>query len=148
MDRSKQKRRPASLEPTTGSAIFSSLFGLVAAIITLIALTVAFSFVSLMCPDPRAVSRFLGYAVLYLSSFVGGFVAYKRCGGYPLLCGASFGVLYALINWLFSLLLAPTDAISIGIALIMRVATAGVAILGSYLGSYKPKRRHSQKRRR
>ena len=148
MDRTKPKRRPASVEPTSGSAVFSSLFGLIAALITFIALTAAFSFVSLLCPDPRAVSRFLGYAVLYISSVIGGIVAYKRCGGYPLICGLSFGVLYALINWLLSLLFSPTDAMNIGIALIMRVLSVAAAVGGAFLGSYKPKRKHRGKRKR
>ena len=147
MNRTKQKRRSMSAEPTTAGAMLSSLHGLLAALITLIALTAVFSFVSLRCPDPRVASRFFGYAVLYMASFVGGYTAYKRCGAYPFVCGLIFGILYALINWLFSLLSAPSQ-ISSAMVWVMRVVSVITAVGGAFLGSYKPKKRHGRRHKR
>ncbi len=148
MNRTKQKRRQTSSEPTSTSAIFSSLFGLLVAAVTLISLTLAFSLVSLLCHDPRIVSRVLGCVSMYIVSFIGGFATYKRCGGYPILCGISFGLLYALIIWLCSLLSVNPDIMRPMFVWMMRAASVAVSVAGAFLGSYKPKRRHSPKRRR
>ena len=87
MTKMSKKRKIATAEVTVKRAILSAFYGVVPAIITMLGLFIILAFVSLRCPNPRAAAHISGYAALYLSSFIGGIFSYKRCGGYPLICG-------------------------------------------------------------
>jgi putative membrane protein (TIGR04086 family) len=147
--RSKRKIREEKKEADISTAMISSFYGLGMAMITAVILTFLLSAISLLCRDPGEVAKISGYAVLFISSFVGGFMCCKHCGKYPLVCGIAFAVIYLLIHWLLSLLpIFSESALSFGSVWILRLIALGVAVGGAFFGTYKPKKRHKPKRKR
>ena len=146
--RSKRRVSAEEKDANIGTAIISALYGLVPALIAVVVLSLAFSAISLLCPDPREVSKISGYAVLLISSFVGGFLSYKRCGQYPLVCGLAFGGIYLVLHCLASLVPISEATLRSGFVWMFRLIALAIAIVGAFLGTYKPKKRHRAKRKR
>ncbi len=94
-------------------------------------------------PDVTVLPGVLGYAALYVSSIVGGFVSCKRCGGMSLLCGLYTGGALMLIT----LLISPTvgAGITFARALLTRLPIIPIAVLGGLIASYRPVKRRRRR---
>ncbi len=146
MTRNNKKRRPA-VEASPRQAMIMSLWGLLAAVVTAAVLIPIAATVAIFCPDPRAVARIAGYAILYISAFIGGAYTYRRCRGYALLCGLNTGLCYTALTLIMSLALGfMSSSISPGLAFALRLPIVAAAIGGAVAGSYTPKRRPRRRR--
>ena len=124
--------------------------GVVSAILSILALSVASAFVACLGSDPDALVSYLGIAALYISSLVCGFVSARRCGENWLVCGFSSGAVLMIFLWAASYLFErelsgnyPTFAV-----LGMRALTVFMSALGAYISDYLSKRKRAHRRRR
>ena len=146
MTKNNKKRRP-TVESTPQGAIKSALPGTAAALVAALVMILIGALIALLCPDPGAAARIVGYAVLYLSAFVGGFYAYRRCRAYPLLCGLYTGLIYTALTIVLSLILRlEQGGVSAFLAFLLRLPIVVSAIVGGVSGSYSPKRRRKRRR--
>ncbi len=146
MTRSNKKRRQTQ-EASPRQAIMMSLWGVLAAAVSAAVLMLMASVIAVFCPDPRAVARISGYAILYISAFLGGLYAYRRCGGYALLCGLYSGLYYTALTLILSLSLGfMASSIGAGLAFLLRLPIVAAAIGGAAAGAYTPKRRRHRRR--
>lgn len=146
MARSRGKR--TQTEPTPLGAICSALWGMISAIVTAILLMLVFGGVALMFADPGAIAGVLGYITLYFSAAVGGFVAFKHCRGFAILCGLYTGLSFTALTLILSLLISSDgEGINAGLAFLLRIPTVASAIGGAMIATYKPKKRRRPRRR-
>lgn len=144
----KTKRKKPPTEPTPVRALLSALWGVMAALGAALILVLAFGGIALMFADPGAVAGVLGYASLYLSAAVGGFVAFKHCRGLAVLCGLYTGLGFAALTLIFSLLVGSDgEGMNVGLSFLLRLVTVAAAIGGAMLATYKPPKRHRRRRR-
>lgn len=137
MKKTSVKKRPhRAPEPTPRSALGAAPMGILASSLCAGILILIFAGVALAFPDVTALPGVLGYAALYVSAIVGGFVARKRCGGMILLCGLYTGGATVLIT----LLISPTvgAGITFARALLTRLPIIPIAVLGGLVASYRP----------
>ena len=102
MKTSKKRRAKAKIEATPERALVSSLFGVGAALISAFVIMIIAGLIALFSKDPAPVSRIGGYFALYASAMLGGFFAYRKCGGYALLSGAFVGGIYFVLTLLLT----------------------------------------------
>ena len=140
MTKNNKKRRPTA-EATLQGAIKSALPGMAASLVSALVMMLLGTLIALLCPDPGAAARVAGYVTLYLSAFVGGFYAYRRCRAYPLLCGLYTGLFYTALTLLLSLILRFDGAgLSPALAFLLRLPIIAAAIGGGVAGAYSPKK--------
>ena len=139
------KKRKQKVEATPEKALISALWGIMSASVCAFALMLIFAIISLFSKDPAPVSRVGGYISLYLSAGIGGFFAYRKCGGYALLSGSFTGIAYFVLTLLFSMLMPLS--MNMGLSILLRVILIGASIGGAYLGAYKPAPRRHRRRK-
>ena len=146
MSKSKSKRTQS--EPTPVGAIKSALWGMGTSVAAAIILMVVFSGIALLFADPGAVAGILGYVCLYLSAASGGFVAFKRCRGFAVLCGFYTGLGLTALTLILSLLIrVDGEGMNAGLSFLLRIPTIAAAIGGAMLATYRPQKRHRRHRR-
>jgi len=146
MTRTGKKRRvKEKIEATPERALTSALYGVAVSAICAIALMLLFATIAIFMKDPSPISRIGGYLSLYISGGLGGFFAYRKCGGYALLSGLFTGVAYFVLTLLLSMLLPLS--MSMGLSIILRIALIGATIGGAYLGAYRPTPRRRRRRK-
>jgi len=144
MTRTSKKRR-TKVEATPERALVSALWGVMAAAACALALMLIFAVIALLSKDPSPVSRIGGYLSLYVSACIGGFFAYRKCGGYALLSGLFTGAAYFVLTLLLSMLMPLS--MNMGVSIILRSILIGASVAGAYLGAYKPARRRVRRRK-
>lgn len=146
MPESKKRKKPrrAYAEATPNGAFGSLPAGLLATVVSAVVLMAILAGVSLACPDAGTAVKVSGYAALYISAFIGGFVSCRRCNGMAALCGLLVGGVMMLLT----LALAPLAGEGIGFtkAFLTRLPLIPTAILGGLAASYRPKRRERRHR--
>ena len=146
MARSRGKR--TQVEPTPLDAVRSTVWGMIYAISAALLLMFAFAGIALLFADPGAVAGALGYVCLYLSAAIGGFIAFKYCRGFAILCGLYTGLGFATLTFVLSLLVSTDgEGINAGLAFVLRLPIVAAAIGGAMLATYKPQNRRRRHRR-
>ncbi len=114
------------------SSLFGALFGMIAAVILLFAVTA----IGYATPDPCSLTTPLALAAHYLSSVVAGFAAIRRQRSTALLCGSLGGLFLMLVFLVLSLLLkGQADGGFYGISsLLLRLFMLPSAAIGAFLG--------------
>ena len=107
----------------------------------------------MLYPDPNALTLYIGLAILYISSIIGGVVSsikLRKNRGIALLAGGICGFVFAILLGIISVAVSfiPYD-LSHGIkllpSLLLRFASIPLSVLGAYMGSRK---RFPSKRRK
>ena len=129
--------------------LISSALGLCGAFIALLALLTIFSLIGLATSNPHSLISPASLATLYLSAFLGGFIAIKKNKGHdPLLCGLICGVIItACYLGVFFILGFVLRSDSAPISWLYRALLIPSSVLGSLLGASK-KRSISKKRKK
>ena len=142
---SKKRRVKTKVEATPERSLISAILGIVCAVACAFALMLIFTVIALFSKDPAPVSRIGGYLSLYVSAGIGGFFAYRKCGGYALLSGLFTGIGYFVLTLLLSMLVPL--AMNMGLSVILRAILIGASIGGAYLGAYKPTPKRHRRRK-
>ena len=145
MRNSKKRRAKAKAEATPERTLTCSLLGVAVALISALFVMIIFAIIALFSKDPAPVSRIGGYFALYLSAMIGGFFAYRKCGGYALLSGALVGGAYFVLTLLLSMTVPLS--MNMGLSIALRALLIGASIGGAYLGAYKPAPKRRKRRK-
>lgn len=145
-----KKKKNARPEPSMMGAIRAIPVGLAAFGASALLTALVASVIAYATPDPGKYVFPFGLAALYLSSGVGGFVARKRSGGLSLLTGALCGIAQVAVALIISLIIP--ESLSAGLSPVAvfctRLPTVGISVIGAYLASTKPKKKHRRKNHR
>jgi putative membrane protein (TIGR04086 family) len=107
-----------------------------------------FSLLALFSEDPAIIARIGGYFSFYVSSMLGGFIAYRKCGGYTFLAGLFTGLGVFVLTALLSILIPSSEtSMNVGLSILLRMICVAAAVGGAYLGAYRPSPRKRRRRK-
>ena len=99
-------------------------------------------------PDPSAYVSPLALVALMPSMFIGGFVAEKKVGSSPLLCGILTGGSLTLFSMLLCLVMRalPSSHYQLWQSAALHFAAVAFSVLGAFAGSVKRKPKRGKRR--
>lgn len=142
------RKRRAKAENGPKRAVWSILYGSAASAVASLVLILLLGTVALCSPDPDVAARIIGYASFYVSAAVGGFFAFKLCGGYAMLCGLCSGAAFTLIVFALSLFFRPDGAMNAWLAFLIRIPAIAFAVVGAVLAMHRPRKKRHRRRKR
>ena len=144
----RSRRAKQNIEATPNGALLASLLGLAVFVLCAIIFMIASSIIATFAEDPREVTRIAGYAALYISALAAGFLTYKKCKGYVVLCGLFSGGLCFLLTFLLSLLVPRSISLmNAFVSFALRLIVVAASLCGALLASYKPDTKRRKKRK-
>ena len=130
------------------SALKGSLLGLGASLGSGALLTAIMAAIAYANPDPSSLLTPLSLLAQMPSMFIGGFVASKKVGDAPLLCGVLCGGGITLVTILLSVILVglPSSGYEFWQSAALHTASVGFSILGAFAGNVKRKPKVGKRR--
>ncbi len=135
-------------EPLFKKIMISSLWGVGASAVSGILLVSVLSFAAYKSADPTSLITTLSLLSLLPSDFLGGFVAAKKSGAAPFVCGTVTAGVWCALSFALSVCLytAPSSGYDFWQGLLLHLAASLFCILGAFAGGIK--RKPSRKKRR
>ena len=132
-------------QKTGGGLAVAILKGTGVALICAAAVVTIFCIVALRFDDPGKTAPIFGVAAMLITAFCGGFASAKAHGGRGVLCGAVFGVLFALILAVAAIVAGAS--LKTAAFLILSPAAVLISALGGVAGAAerKPKKKKRKK---
>lgn len=142
------RKRGGEDMPLFKKLMISSLWGLVANLLSGILLVSIVSAIAYFSPDPLGLIFPLALLALLPSNFLGGFVSAKRCGESALACGITTAAMWGTLSLIGALCLfsISPSGYTIWQSLLLHGASFGFCMLGAAAGGIK--RPKSRKKRR
>lgn len=116
--------------------IFSSIFGAIAGLVSLILILLSFSALCMPMDSPHRFILPIAFFAIYSSSFLAGFFAVKRNGkSDALICGGICGVLFMIAVWsIFALLGCILPSNEPSMTFVLKLIIVPVSVLGAFAG--------------
>ena len=137
-----------SERPLLSAVLAASLWGLLAATATSVALITLMTALSYANPDPAALVAPLSLAALMPSMFIGGFLTAKRVKDAPLLCGIISGGFITLLSMLLAAILRglPSSGYAFWQSAALHASAILFSVLGAFAGNVKRRKKPSRRR--
>ena len=134
--------------PIVKTVLLSSLFGVLASVLSGGILLTILCFVALGSEDPLSMIAPLSLLALLPSNFLGGFISTKKADCSPLACGAICAAMWMLLSLVVALCLPyPSSHYALWQSILLHCASVLFCVLGAFAGGYKPRRDTRKKRR-
>ncbi len=142
------RTRTETETPVINKIILSSLLGSAANALAGILLVSIVTFIAYSSHDPLSMIPALSLLALLPSNFLGGFIASKKCGEAPLVCGLVSGAIWGMAALLLSLCMYGSESSGYTLlqGLLLHSASVLFCVLGALTGGIK--RRPSKNKRR
>ncbi len=134
--------------PIINKIILSSLLGAGANALIGIILVSIVTLIAYRSPDPLSMIPTLALLALLPSNFLGGFIASKKCGEAPFVCGLVSGAIWGMAALIMSLCMYSSESsgYSLWQGLLLHSASVLFCVLGALTGGIK--RRPSKNKHR
>ena len=143
-----QRTHASEETPIVKTVLLSSLFGVLASVLSGGILLTILCFVALGSDDPLSMIAPLSLLALFPSNFLGGFISTKKADCSPLACGAICAAMWMLLSLVVALCLPyPSSDHALWQSIILHAASVLFCVLGAFAGGYKPRRDTRKKRR-
>ena len=143
-----QRTHATEEEPIIKAVLLSSLFGVLASVLSGGILLTVLCFVALGSDDPLSLIAPLSLLALLPSNFLGGFISSKKADCSPLACGAICAAMWMLLSLVVALCLPyPSSDHALWQSIMLHAASVIFCVLGAFAGNYKPKKNTRRKRR-
>jgi putative membrane protein (TIGR04086 family) len=143
-----QRTHATEEEPIIKAVLLSSLFGVLASVLSGGILLTVLCFVALGSDDPLSLIAPLSLLALLPSNFLGGFISTKKSDCPPMPCGAICAAMWMLLSLVVALCLPyPSSDHVLWQSVFLHGASVLFCILGAFAGSYKPRKDTRKKHR-
>ena len=141
-------RRRSEEKPLYKRILSSSLLGLAVNALSGAVLVNIVCIIAYSSPDPLSMIPPMAILALLPSNFLGGFVASKKCGESPIVCGIATAAMWGVVSFLGAICLNAISPSGYALwqSLLLHALSLSFCLLGAIAGGIK--RSPSKKRRR